>query len=689
MKIYPVLSSDLYALSCVPVSMLERMGDDKLREHFDRGGSLKFLVAQETMGDIETRTGYMSKHVEYGDISTVLAEDFRLSWLQRRASELSDYVKIVDLDQLSVVIDGIPAPYIISAFYLSGGHINGMAGYALSDALSAVVPQVKYASVSADSAVFGCLSSPVIDDISAKIPVEASEDNQLADKEYVSALVHMNASNFRGTFGSWLSVPTAESGYLPDQYGNSAPNDNDYMIVREVKTLEEDGGTWPTDISSTERQGTWRFRYIGEWGSGGPAAKDRWRPEYRIEHYNFTDSQMAAINSGITRTTRVTRSSNSPIGGNSRGVYVDSNGEVCPMSCTVETSVPEGAKFTETTVLPVDGGGVEVATDSVGTIIRSKISLKAATSTEIGGIKLGRGLASRADSRVDIATAVRIVEVDQSDTRTPEELADVFGENLHVGALMIVKRGYSLADAAAYTGYVYTGSGWEALAGNCCADNVILKDDITFGGSWDKVGNINYVEGGVFPCGGRPVSDAFRMIFGGENAKIRVARPRIGATEFTYDGTEHTPIVGEIDSRIIVDGVSSAVDVSADMSFTMDLPQGGNHEWSDRTDGRLTVSWSISPEKVSLPDLTCYYTGAETGPNFDESKYTVAGGISVATDVGNYNCDLNLLDSLNHIWEDGTESDTPRTVTWSIEDPPSTPDVVAVMDAGGNIHTFK
>ena len=81
MKIYPVLSSDLYALSCVPVSMLERMGDIQLRDHFNRGGSLKFLVAQETMGDIETRTGYMSKHVEYGDISAVLAQDFKLSWL--------------------------------------------------------------------------------------------------------------------------------------------------------------------------------------------------------------------------------------------------------------------------------------------------------------------------------------------------------------------------------------------------------------------------------------------------------------------------------------------------------------------------------------------------------------------------------------------------------------------------------
>jgi hypothetical protein len=86
MKIYPVLSSDLYVLSCVPVSMLERLGDSDIREHLNRRRSLKFLVSQETAGYVDTATGYMSKHAEYGDISAVLAEDFRLSWLQRGVS---------------------------------------------------------------------------------------------------------------------------------------------------------------------------------------------------------------------------------------------------------------------------------------------------------------------------------------------------------------------------------------------------------------------------------------------------------------------------------------------------------------------------------------------------------------------------------------------------------------------------
>lgn len=350
MKIYPVLSSDLYALSCVPVSKLERLEYSDLRQHFERGGSLKFLVSQETMGDIDTETGYMSKHAEYSAVSTVLAEDFKLSWLQDSASRLSDFVRKNDLENSIVQIDSLPQPYIVSSFHLSCGSLRELSGYALSDALSVVVPKVKYSSISADSAVFGCLSSPVIDDISAKIPASASEENQLADKEYVSALVHMNASSFRGTFQYWRDVPLNASGYNADAYGLSAPNDNDYMIIRDVNTLQEDGGEWPSGahISESEKQGTWRFRYKGVWDSDGEAAKKRWYPEYRIEHYNFTPEELLTLKSGVTETNRVIRDTSNKIGDSRKGVYVDEQGRVCEMAYSVNVTVPSNAKFTET-----------------------------------------------------------------------------------------------------------------------------------------------------------------------------------------------------------------------------------------------------------------------------------------------------------------------------------------------------
>ena len=101
----------------------------------------------------------------------------------------------------------------------------------------------------------------------------------------------MNAPSFRGTFSRWSDVPLNASGYNEDIYGISAPNENDYMVIREVNTLQEDGGVWPANagIVDAEKQGTWRFRYKGVWDLDGETAKKQWYPEYRIEHYNFTN----------------------------------------------------------------------------------------------------------------------------------------------------------------------------------------------------------------------------------------------------------------------------------------------------------------------------------------------------------------------------------------------------------------
>lgn len=78
----------------------------------------------------------MSKHVEYGAISAVLAEDFKLNWLQSEVQQLSDFVKKNDLQNATISIDSLPTPYIVSAFHLSDGYITEISGYALSDALS-------------------------------------------------------------------------------------------------------------------------------------------------------------------------------------------------------------------------------------------------------------------------------------------------------------------------------------------------------------------------------------------------------------------------------------------------------------------------------------------------------------------------------------------------------------------------
>ena len=175
---------------------------------------------------------------------------------------------------------------------------------------------------------------------------------------------------------------------------------------------------------------------------------------------------------------------------------------------------------------------------------------------------------------------MKIVDVAQNDTSTPEELSSVFGNEAHVGALMIVRRGYDLAESASYTGYVYTGRAWAAMAGNCCADNVILPSDIDLAGAWSSVGNVANSSGGVFACGGKSVSEAFRMIFGNGNMRSRIVYPNIVATSFVYNSLSVSPISGQYDQRITVTGDISGTTV-ADREFRMEIPAG--YEWPDGT----------------------------------------------------------------------------------------------------------
>lgn len=123
-----------------------------------------------------------------------------------------------------------------------------------------------------------------ISSINNLIPSEATSSNQLADKEFVHDQIATNASNFRGDWSNWTSVPSDPQYYPEDYTGNKKPNNNDYLIIQNA-----------TDYSS-EYTGIWRFVYKGDWNIKG---KSGWEPQYRVEQA-FTQEQLAAINSGIT-----------------------------------------------------------------------------------------------------------------------------------------------------------------------------------------------------------------------------------------------------------------------------------------------------------------------------------------------------------------------------------------------------
>lgn len=112
----------------------------------------------------------------------------------------------------------------------------------------------------------------VVDGISALIPSQASEQNQLADKNFVNSSIATNTANFIGTFNSVADLE-AYSGPLTN---------NDYAFV---VGIDEQGNTVYD-----------RYKYTT---ATTPAS---WVFEYELNNSSFTANQWAAINSGATTT---------------------------------------------------------------------------------------------------------------------------------------------------------------------------------------------------------------------------------------------------------------------------------------------------------------------------------------------------------------------------------------------------
>ena len=174
-----------------------------------------------------------------------------------------------------------------------------------------------------------------ISTINGKIPSAATSSNQLADKAFVNSSVQTATANFRGNWDTWSDVPTSASSYPADYAGSTTPTVNDYMVVQDASGYTGDTLT-----------GTWRFKYSGTWSTDG---KSGWLPEYQVNETPLTSAQLAALNSGITTTTKVTHTASTAVGSSTTPVYIASDGAATALSYTIEKSVPSNAVFTDTT----------------------------------------------------------------------------------------------------------------------------------------------------------------------------------------------------------------------------------------------------------------------------------------------------------------------------------------------------
>lgn len=125
-----------------------------------------------------------------------------------------------------------------------------------------------------------------IDTINGLIPSQATTSNQLADKAFVNSSVQTATANFRGNWTDWATVPTVATSYPADYAGSTTPTVNDYLVVQDA-----------SDYTLDTLDGTWRFKYTGDWSVDGKAG---WLPEYQVNETPLTAAQLAALNSGVT-----------------------------------------------------------------------------------------------------------------------------------------------------------------------------------------------------------------------------------------------------------------------------------------------------------------------------------------------------------------------------------------------------
>ncbi len=155
----------------------------------------------------------------------------------------------------------------------------------VADSASSTASAAMEAATSAGGIASSAMS--LATNINAKIPAQATTQNQLADKAFVNSSVQTATANFRGNWATWSAVPLSSNQYPQDYTGSTTPTVNDYLVVQDASGYD----------GQQTLEGTWRFKYSGTWDEDG---KQGWLPEYQVNETPMTSAQLAALNSNIT-----------------------------------------------------------------------------------------------------------------------------------------------------------------------------------------------------------------------------------------------------------------------------------------------------------------------------------------------------------------------------------------------------
>lgn len=147
--------------------------------------------------------------------------------------------------------------------------------------------------------------------------------------------------------------------------------------------------------------------------------------------------------------------------------------------------------------------------------------------------------------------------------------------------------------------------------------------------------------------------------------KISIDIPTADSTEYVYNGAEQTykitaDPVCKVTGNKQTDAGNYTVKVSLDSL---------HYVWSDNSETDKTYKFVISRAKVNAPVASkTHFTYDGTEQIFDiakNDKYVINPKNASATNVGIYERTISLVDSLNHVWYDGTTAD--KVIKFEIE----------------------
>ncbi|MBQ7703917.1 MAG: hypothetical protein IJT73_00590 [Selenomonadaceae bacterium] len=134
-----------------------------------------------------------------------------------------------------------------------------------------------------------------------------------------------------------------------------------------------------------------------------------------------------------------------------------------------------------------------------------------------------------------------------------------------------------------------------------------------------------------------------------------------------YNGSAQSPTIKNFDANY--HELSSTTSSTNAGTYTLKITPKAGCTWNDKTRTAKSVSWSISPQPVTIPtatNTTFTYDGTAKNispANFDSNLMTASGDTS-KTNVGSYSAQYTLKSKVNYVWQNNSTEDI--IIYWSI-----------------------